>query len=83
MNKTPKSSPLHANTVNIKKDQVNVIIPKNLADPLELSTCVDAKTIACSDLDLLRKKTIEKSSKPLLKSLSDSGPLIEITQENK
>lgn len=83
MNKTPKSSPLHANTVNIKKDQVNVIIPKNLADPLELSTCVDAKAIACSDLDSLRQKTVPKSSKPLLKSFSDSSPLIEITQENK
>lgn len=82
MNKTPKSSPLHANTVNIKKDQVNVIIPRNLADPLELSTCTEAKAMAYSDLDSLRQKTIHKSNKPLLKSC-DSGPLSEITQENK
>ncbi|XP_029341142.1 7SK snRNA methylphosphate capping enzyme [Acyrthosiphon pisum] len=57
MNKTPKSSPLHSNTVNIKKDQVNVIIPRNLSDPLELSKCDEAKAIACSGVDSLKPKT--------------------------
>lgn len=83
MNKTPKSSPLHANTVNIKKDQVNVIIPRNLADPLELSTCAEAKSITHSDLDSFRKKSLLKSTKPLLKSLSDSGSFIEKIEEYK
>lgn len=86
MNKTPKSSPLHSNTVNIKKDQVNVIIPRNLSDPLELSTCNQAKVNACSgDLDSVKEKTSLKckQKKLLLKSLSDSGTLLENTPENK
>lgn len=86
MNKTPKTSPLHSNTVNIKKDQVNVIIPRNLSDPLELSTCDQAKAIACSDdIDSLKEKTPLKCKpkKLLSKSLSDSGSLTENTPENK
>lgn len=80
MNKTPKTSPLHSNSVNIKKDQVNVIIPRNLSDPLELSTCAEAKAKANLDLDLLKQKTVQKIKKPLPKSLSD--PIIEIPKEN-
>lgn len=82
MNKTPKSSPLHSNTVNIKKDQVNVIIPRNLSDPLELSGCDEAKSLASSDL---KQKTPQKHKhkKVLLKCLSDSGLLVENIPENK
>lgn len=85
MNKTSKSSPLHSNTVNIKKDQVNVIIPRNLSDPLELSKCNEAKTIACSDIDLLNQKTPQKckSTPQLLKSLSESGLNTENTTTKK
>ncbi|VVC44728.1 Bin3-type S-adenosyl-L-methionine binding domain,RNA methyltransferase bin3, C-terminal,S-adenosyl-L- [Cinara cedri] len=88
MNMTPKSSPLHSNTINIKKDQVNVIIPKNVCDPLELSTCNEANKI-CSDLDILKQKTINtfklrKVFSTSLSSLSLSEPdlLIENTSEN-
>jgi len=83
MNKTPKSSPLHSNTVNIKKDQVNVMIPRNLSDPLELSQCDEAKAIACSGIDSLKQKTPQKC-KPkiqLSKFLSDSGLTTENTPE--
>lgn len=73
MNKTPKSSPLHANTINIKKDQVNVIIPRNLADPLELSTCADTKNISHLDLHSSKQKASQKHNKLLLKTLSQSG----------
>lgn len=85
MNKTPKSSPLHSNTVNIKKDQVNVIIPRNLSDPLELSQCDEAKAIAYSGIDLLKQKTPQKfkSKLQLLKSLSDSGLTTENTPEKE
>jgi len=85
MNKTPKSSPLHSNTVNIKKDQVNVIIPRNLSDPLELSKCDEAKAIACSDIDSLKPKTPQKckSKIPLSKSLSDTGIITDSTPENE
>lgn len=82
MNKTPKSSPLHSNTVNIKKDQVNVIIPKNLSDPLELGTCAQAKAKACSILNLLKQKTPNKC-KHLTKSNSDAGLLPKKTPENE
>lgn len=82
MNKTPKSSPLHSNTVNIKKDHVNVIIPKNLSDPLELGTCVQAKANACTILNLLKHKTPQKC-KNLSKSISDSGLLTANTTENE
>lgn len=83
MNMTPKSSPLHSNTVNIKKDHVNVIIPKNVFDPLELSTCDEAKEI-CSDLDLLKQKTIHKLKfkKVLTPSISQSE-LFEKNSENR
>lgn len=83
MNKTPKSSPLHSNTVNIKKDQVNVIIPRNLSDPLELSQCDEAKAIAYFGIDSLKQKTPQKckSKIQLLKSLSDSGLTTENTPE--
>lgn len=85
MNKTPKSSPLHSNTINIKKDHVNVIIPKNLSDPLELGTCNEVKAIICPDLDSLKEKTPQKlkPKKVIAKSLSDSGLLTENTPENK
>lgn len=81
MNKTPKSSPLHSNTVNIKKDHVNVIIPRDLSDPLELSTC-EAKGIVCLNLDLFKSKSPQKCISKILfpKSLSDSGLL---TKDNK
>lgn len=78
MNKTLKSSPLHSNTVNIKKDQVNVIIPRNLSDPLELSTCVKTKVIGFVDSDVVKQKTPLKAKKPLTKPLSDSVVLVEI-----
>jgi len=81
MNKTPKSSPLRANTINIKKDQVNVIIPKNLADPLELSTCTNAKDVSHMNSHSLKQKTPQKSI--LLKTLSKSDSFIENTLENK
>jgi len=79
MNTTPKSSPLHANIINIKKDQVNVIIPKNLADPLELSTCADAKDISDLNLHSLKQKAPQKHDKLLL---FQSGLPIENTPEN-
>lgn len=74
MNKTPKSSPLHANAVNIKKDHVNVIIPRNLSDPLELSGCAKAKIITCLDIhvDSLKHKTPQKSKRPPSKLLHES-----------
>lgn len=85
MNKTPKSSPLHSNTINIKKDHVNVIIPRNLSDPLELSTCDDVKAIICPELDSLKEKTpqILNPKNAIAKSLSDSGLLMKNTLENK
>lgn len=83
MNMTPKSSPLHSNTVNIKKDQVNVIIPKNVFDPLELGTCDEAKEI-CSGLDQLKQKTIHKFKfkKVLTPSLSEPDLIFENNSEN-
>lgn len=85
MNKTPKSSPLHSNTVNIKKDQVNVMIPRDLSDPLELSTCDLAKAIASSDnlISNLKSPLAYKPKKLLSKSLSDSGLLTENTPEKE
>lgn len=82
MNKTPKSSPLHSNKVNIKKDQVDVLIPRNLADPLELSTCVEAKQVNCFDnLLTLKRRTPQKrkTKKQTTKLLSDCSLLIENT----
>lgn len=81
MNKTPKSSPLHANTINIKKDHVSVIIPRNLADPLELSTCTDAKDISYMNANSLKQKTQQKRILP--KTISKSNSFIENTLENK
>ncbi|KAL5238767.1 hypothetical protein ACI65C_006177 [Semiaphis heraclei] len=81
MNKTPKSSPLHSNTVNIKKDQVNVIIPRNLSDPLELSKCNKAKAIACSGIDSLKPKTPQKCKSKIPLSISDTGLITEKTPE--
>lgn len=75
MNKTPKSSPLHTNIFNIKKDQVNVIIPRNLSDPLELSTCVKTKVIDSLDSDAVKQKTPLKSKKLQTKLLSVSNML--------
>lgn len=86
MNKTPKSSPLHSNTVNIKKDQVNVIIPRNLSDPLELSsTSAEAKSKLSADLAILKQKTPQKRKpkKLLPKCLSDFGSLTENIPENE
>lgn len=85
MNKTPKTSPLHSNTINIKKDQVNVIIPRNVCDPLELSTCNGVKSIVCPDLDSPEEKSPKKlkPKKVITKSFSDSGLLTENTPENK
>lgn len=65
MNKTPKSSPLHSNTVNIKNEHINVIIPRDLSDPLDLSTC-EGKGIVCLNLDLLKRKSPEKCIPKLL-----------------
>lgn len=85
MNKTPKSSPLHSNTVNIKKDQVNVIIPRNLSDPLELNKCDEAKAIEGSDIDSLNPKTPQKCKPKVLlsKSLSDTDIITENTPEKE
>ncbi|XP_050531217.1 7SK snRNA methylphosphate capping enzyme-like [Daktulosphaira vitifoliae] len=81
MNKTPKSSPLHSNKVNIKKDQVDVLIPKNLADPLELSTCIEVNKVKCFGIHGLQKRTPQKrkQKKNLTKALSDPGLLTENT----
>lgn len=83
MNKTPKSSPLRSNTVNIKNDHVNVKIPRNLSDPLELCMCGSKVKGTCSNLDSFKQNTQQKckSTKLMLKSLSDSGLLIENTPE--
>jgi len=83
MNKTPKSSPLHSNTVNIKKDQVDVIIPRNLSDPLELSKFNKAKAIACSDIDSLKPKTPQKCQSKIPLSKSDTDLITENTPEKE
>lgn len=80
MNKTPKSSPLHSNTVNIKNDHINVIIPRDLSDPLDLSTC-EGKEIVCLNLDLITQENPEKCIPKLL--LPNSLQLSEFSRKNK